>query len=64
MGPNKGENKENFDKSSKIFQNLLMNHRPECIDIWYGASLGKREMKSLGSCMDPPQGLKLSHSVI
>jgi len=26
---------------AKIFKNfLLMNHWPECIDIWHGASLG------------------------
>jgi len=36
---NKGQNKENFDKSLK--KNLLMNHWWEYIDIWYGASLGR-----------------------
>jgi len=35
--PNKGENKENFDETSKIF--LLMNHWPECIEIWHETSL-------------------------
>jgi len=30
-GPNKGQNKENFDKSLK--KKCLMNQWPECIDI-------------------------------
>jgi len=25
---------------AKTFKNLLMNHWPECIDVWHGASLG------------------------
>jgi len=28
-------------KFCKKFKNLLINHWPECIDIWYGASLGQ-----------------------
>jgi len=39
FGPNKGQSKENFDKSSENL--LLMNHQPECIDIEHGASLGQ-----------------------
>jgi len=42
-----------------------MNQWLECIDIWYGASLGQGDstlLKSLGSCM--PQGLKHLHSDI
>jgi len=38
LGPNKGQNKENVDKSLK---NLLMNPWPECFDIWHGTSLGQ-----------------------
>jgi len=46
-----------------------MNHWPKYIDIWHGVSLGARrfnfvQMKSLGSCMAPHQGLKLLHSNI
>jgi len=40
-------------KIRKILLNLLlMNHCPECIDIWHGTSLGQGDfvqMKSLGS---------------
>jgi len=46
-GPNKGQNKENVNKNL-----LLMNHWPECIDVWHGTSLGQGDfvqLKSLGS---------------
>jgi len=43
-----------------------MNQRPECIDIWQGASFGKEinfvQMKSLWSSMALPQGLKILHT--
>jgi len=32
--PNKGQNKEHFDKT-------LKNHWPECIEIWQETSLGQ-----------------------
>jgi len=39
LGPNKGQNKENVDKSLKNL--LLMNCWPECINIGHGVSLGQ-----------------------
>jgi len=45
-----------------------MNHWPECIDVWHGSSLGQGDssvqIKTLGSYMAPPQGLKLLRSNI
>jgi len=37
--PIRGKIREKNHKSSKKV--LLMNHWPECIDIWHGASLGQ-----------------------
>jgi len=31
-------------KSFIIFKNFLVNHWPECIDIWYGASFGQGDL--------------------
>jgi len=41
-----------------------MNHMPECIDIWYGTFFKSIQMKSLGSCMTWPQGLKILHNEV
>jgi len=48
-----------------------MNHWPECVAIWNGASFWARrfkfvQMKSIGSCMAPTHDLgpKLLHSKI
>jgi len=35
-GERRGQNKENFDKSLKIFSDMY--HWTECIDIWHGVS--------------------------
>jgi len=59
----KGQNKENFDKSQEYSSHKPLGGR-KALSI-----LGERrfkfvQIKSLGSCMAPPQGLKLSHSNI
>jgi len=34
---------------AKTFKNLLlMNHWPECLDIWYGSSYGQGDSRQLG----------------
>jgi len=38
-GPERGYNRDNFGYMNKNIP--LTNHWPECIDIWYEASLGQ-----------------------
>jgi len=40
LGHKKGQNKEILLKLKNLF---LMNHWPECIDIWHGTSLGQED---------------------
>jgi len=48
LGPNKGQNKENVEKSLKNL--LLMNRWPECIDILHGTSLGQGDSSLFKIC--------------
>jgi len=56
LGPNKGQNKEKFDKSS-IWNALIFG-----MEHPRGKEIQVVQMKSLGLCMDPRQGVKLLHS--
>jgi len=33
---------------ANAIKNLLMNHCPECLDIWYGTSYGQGDSRQLG----------------